>query len=158
MYDILFEAINEHPVHMEDIRALEAQFHFQMPEDMRQFYLENNGGFLHSGIYIDPEGCRITEFNSIAFPFHEHIPTMDTLLKWQEMDGFIPMQYIPFCNDEAGDSYYIRTDAEGYGKVYYLCHEFWDEFEQDPEDSLVASSFSDFLEKMRTSLEQAENR
>lgn len=156
MYDILFKTPNERPIHAEEIQALETRFHFQMPEDMKRFYLKTNGGFLHSGIYIDPEGCQVTEFHPISFPFHEHIFTTDTLLEWQEMDGFIPMQYIPFCSDGAGDSYYIRTDAEGYGKVYYLCHEFFDKFEISSEDSLVADSFTEFLEKMRSSLEQAE--
>ena len=80
----------------------------------------------------------------------ESIPIMETLLKWQKMDGFIPMYYIPFCNDEAGDSYYIRVDEEGYGKVYYIFSEFLDDFLDDPEgDGLIAGSFTEFLEMIR---------
>lgn len=91
-----------------------------MPEDMRQFYLRHNGGILPPGVKIDPERCRLTDFSAIKYPLMERIPSMDTLLKWQRMDGFIPMYYIPFCNDEASDSYYIRVDEAGYGKVYCI--------------------------------------
>ena len=63
------------------------------------------------------------------------------------MDGFIPMNLIPFCNDEAGDSYYIRVDEAGYGKVYYIFSEFLDDFLSDPEGAgYVAGSFTEFLE------------
>ena len=73
--------------------------------------------------------------------------TMDTILTWQEMDGFIPMYYVPFCSDEAGDSYYIRIDEAGYGKVYYIFSEFLDDFLEDPEGKwLIADSFTEFIE------------
>ena len=118
-----------------------------MPEDLRQFCLQYNGGLLPDETEIDPESCRLTDFLAIKYPLMERIPMMDTLLKWQKMDGFIPMCYIPFCNDEAGDSYYIRVDEAGYGKVYYIFSEFLDDFLADPErDGLIAGSFTEFLE------------
>ena len=121
-----------------------------MPEDMRQFYLQHNGGVLPLGVKIDPERCRLTDFLAIKYPLMESIPIMDILLKWQKMDGFIPMYYIPICNDEAGDSYYIRVDKAGYGKVYYIFSEFLDDFLDDSgENGLIADNFTEFLEMIR---------
>ena len=94
--------------------------------------------------YFHPIGCQ----------YQEYILTIKKLLEWQEMDAqegdeFIPMCYIPFCSDVADDSYYIRVDEEGYGKVYYILSEFLDEFLEDPEGyGYVAGSFTEFLEKM----------
>ena len=80
----------------------------------------------------------------------ERIPSMDTLLEWQKMDGFIPMYYIPFCNDEAGDSCYIRVDEAGYGKVYYIFSEFLEDFLEDSVgEGLIAGCFTEFLKMIR---------
>lgn len=73
---------------------------------------------------------------------------MDTLLQWQEMDGFIPMQFIPFCSDAAGDDFYICVDEEEYGKVYYFFSEFVNDFLKMPGHGLIANSFQEFLDKI----------
>lgn len=139
----------ENPVKITEaeMAALEAQYGFRMPEDLRQFCLRHNGGLLPAGAKLNPEDCCLTDFLSIGHPVLERLPTMDRLLEWQKMDGFIPMNLIPFCNDEAGDSYYIRVDEAGYGKVYYIFSEFLDDFLSDPEGAgYVADSFTEFLE------------
>lgn len=133
-----------------ELAALEERYGFRMPEDLRQFCLHHNGGLLPAGTEIDEESCCLTDFLSIGQPVLERLPTMDRLLEWQAMDGFIPMTLIPFCNDEAGDSYYIRVDEAGYGKVYYIFSEFLDDFLADPEgEGLIADSFTAFLEMIR---------
>ena len=156
MREIPFRQENPQKITEEDICALEEQFHFKMPEDMRQFYLAHNGGILPQGTELNPEWCKLNDFLAIKHPVTEHLPTMDTLLKWQEMDGFIPMYLIPFCSDEAGASYYIRVDEEGYGKVYYIFSEFLDDFLDDPEgEGFTAGSFTDFLELIHFSQEKS---
>ena len=60
------------------------------------------------------------------------------------------MEYIPFCADEAGDSYYFHTKNQG---IYYICHEFFDEFEENPENCKIADSFSEF-DRMIIDLEE----
>ena len=150
MRDVLWKLENPHKITEDELAALEERFGFRMPEDMRQFYLQHNGGVLPFGAKIDPERCRLTDFLVIKYPLMESIPIMETLLKWQKMDGFIPMYYIPFCNDEAGDSYYIRVDEAGYGKVYYIFSEFLDDFlDNSEENGLIADSFTEFLEMIR---------
>ena len=153
MNDMRFKIANP-GVDEKEIRLLEERFHFQMPQDMKSFYLKHNGVILSSDIKVDPEGLSLRYFHPIGCQYQEYILTIDKLLEWQEMDAqewdeFIPMYYIPFCSDAADDSYYIRVDEEGYGKVYYIFSEFLEEFLEDPEgNGYVAGSFTEFLEKM----------
>lgn len=159
MNNIPWKLENLNKITEAELEALEEQYGFRLPEDLRQFCLQYNGGLLPNGTELNPEWCMLTDFLAIKYPVMESIPTMDTLLKWQKMDGFIPMCYIPFCDDEAGDSYYIRVDEEGCGKVYYIFSEFLDEFLEDPEGEwLVANSFTEFLEMIHFPDENFQNQ
>ena len=89
--------------------------------------MKQNGGYLKK--------CGNSLFDlplKILYPINEsfdnHVSTIDRLLKEQENDGFIPMQFLPFCSDEAADNRYVRIDDERYGRVYYLFSDFLDEF------------------------------
>ena len=131
----------------EEIIALEKRFHFQLPHDFKEFYRKHNGAIFQSGTRLNPENCQLSYFHSVGRQYQEYILTIDKLLEWQEMDGFIPMCYIPFCSDEADDSYYVRVDEAGYGKVYYIFSELLDDFLTNPDgEGLIAGSFTEFLE------------
>ena len=135
-----------------EIAALEKRFHFKLPDDLKEFYKKHNGVSFPSGVQLDPESCELRYFHPIGQQYQEHILTIDKLLEWQEMDGFIPMCYVPFCSDEADDSYYVRVDEGGYGKIYYIFGEFLDDFLADPQgEGLIANSFADFLGKIHFS-------
>ena len=147
MRNIPWKLENPNKITEAEIIALEERFNFRMPKDMGQCYLQHNGGIFPTGTVLNPEWSKLNDLLSIKYPLMERIPTMDTILTWQEMDGFIPMYYVPFCSDEAGDSYYIRIDEAGYGKVYYIFSEFLDDFLEDPEGKwLIADSFTEFIE------------
>lgn len=150
MDNLIFETPNPNPVTEAEIAALEERCHFRMPEDMRAFYLAQNGGAVAycSKVDTDVRCCPLRDFTPIAHSWAEYALTMNTLLEWQERDGFIPMNYIPLCADIADDFFYIRVDEEGYGKVYYIFSEDLDEFLENPEDSLAAGSFTEFLERI----------
>lgn len=82
MRDIRWKLENPHKITEEELAALEERFGFRMPEDMRQFYLQHNGGVLPLGVKTDPERYRLTDFLAIRYPLMESIPIMDILLKW----------------------------------------------------------------------------
>lgn len=146
MENMPFETVNTGATE-EEIIALEKRFHFLLPQDLKEFYRKHNGAIFQSGTRLDPEGCQLRYFYSVGRQYQEYIRTVDKLLEWQKMDGFIPMCYIPFCSDEAGDSYYVRVDEAGYGKVYYIFSEFLDDFLTNPDgEGLIAGSFTEFLE------------
>ena len=136
----------------EQITALEKRFHVKLPDDLKEFYKKHNGVSFPSGVQLDSESCELRYFHPIGQQYQEHILTIDKLLEWQEMDGFIPMCYVPICSDEADDSYYVRVDEEGYGKIYYIFSECLDDFLADPQgEGLIANSFAEFLGKLHFS-------
>lgn len=145
MEDMPFETVNPGATE-EEIMTLEKRFHFQMPHDLREFYLKHNGVVFPSGAELAPEYCQLRFFYSIGRQYQEYILTIDQLLEWQEMDGDIPMSYIPFCADSADDYYYVRVDEAGYGKVYYIFSDHLDDFLANPDgEGLIANSFTEFL-------------
>lgn len=150
MRNIPWKLENPQKITESEIAALEERFCFRMPEDLRQFYLRQNGGLFPTGTVVNPERSRLNDFLAVKFPFMERLPLLETILDRQEQDGFIPMCYIPFCSDEAGDSYYIRVDEAGYGEIYYIFSEFLDDFPGAPEsEGLIANSFTEFLEMIQ---------
>lgn len=145
MREIPFEIANPGATEAE-ISALEDRFYFQMPKDIKEFYLKHNGIVLPFGTQLDSERSKLSYFYSIGHQYQKNIPTIDQLLNWQEMDKLIPMCYIPFCADEVNSSYYIRVDKEGYGEIYYIV-DFLDNFDIEGV-GLIANNFTDFLEKI----------
>ena len=150
MPEAFLEPHQEPGVTEEEFAAFEEAYGVTLPEDMKEFYRRQNGGlFKGTDFIIDEEHALYLEvFHPIARQtFGEHFLTVDTLLKWQQMDKFLPDTLVPFCTDAGDDSYYIQADGRD-NRVYYIFHEDIDEFLDTPENCLVASSFTDFLEKI----------
>jgi len=132
------------PLTKEEIKAFEEKYQFRFPPELKALYLKQNGGLLDE-CGISEDDCFLAE----VYPLishdddHDEILTVKKLLKWQKQDKLIPMEYIPFCADEAGDNYYLNIKNQG---IYYISHEFFDEFEEDPENCKIAGSFQEFDE------------
>ena len=129
----------------QEIADAEQKLGIRLPETLRQLYLQHNGCYLRSCV-IDGEEMPLCSLYPLytegKTPLGENNDlSVALLLEWQERDGFIPMQYVPFCDDDAGDIYYYSTEN---GAVYYIMHEFFDEFEADPESCRVADSLEAF--------------
>lgn len=145
MRDIPFARVNEGAAE-ETIAALENRFHFRLPQDMRQFYKAHNGAAFLLGTRFAPEGCPLRCLYPIGRQAEDSTSTIDQVMEWQEMDGLIPMCYVPFCEDEAGGSYAVRVDGERYGEIHYVV-----DFPDNPDvegTGLAAESFSDFLRRI----------
>lgn len=149
MPEEFLEPHQEPCVSEEEFAALEAACGVVLPEDMKAFYRRQNGGRMKSGKnYVLQDGLSLTAFHPIARAFADCYLTLNTLLEWQQMDGFLPNTLVPFCSDAGGDFYYIQADGRN-EKVYYIFHEDDDEYLDHPEDCLAADSFTDFLENIR---------
>lgn len=145
------EPHQEPGVSEEEFQALEEACGVVLPEDMKAFYRKQNGGLFKEGtdFIVDKEHELYLEvFHPIARQtFGAHFLPIDTLLKWQQMDEFLPDTLVPFCSDAGDDFYYIEAAGTD-NRVYYIFHEDVDEYLDTPENCLVAESFTDFLEKI----------
>jgi len=141
----------------EELAAFEKACGVVLPEDMKAFYRRQNGGaFKTEKKYVlgdDEDTLCLRAFHPIARTFAEYVLSIDTLLKWQQMDEFLPKTLVPFCSDAGGDFYYIQADGRG-ENVYYVFHEDDDEFLDHPEDCLRARSFTDFLEHIHVKISE----
>ena len=79
MRDIPWKSENPHKITEAEITALEEQFDFRMPGDLRQFCLRHNGGFLPTGAELNPEWCCLTDFTAIKYPLMEHAAVTDNI-------------------------------------------------------------------------------
>lgn len=128
-----------------EIADFEKAFNLKLPEGMKCLYRKQNGGYLKKcGNSLFDLPLRV--LYPIGKSFDSHVPTINRLLEEQKNDGFIPMKFLPFCSDKAGDDYYVRIDEEKYGTVYYLFSEFLDDFLEEPENYIVANTFDEFME------------
>lgn len=134
---------NEAKLKIEDIEKFEKSYRVQLPESMKAIYLEQNGGYLFRCGNPDLD-LPLKILYPINKSFRETGNTINKLLDEQRTDGLIPLNLVPFCSDEAGDNYYVRTDTSGYGKIYYIFSEFFDDFLENQEEYCVADSFDEF--------------
>ena len=156
--DTFLEPHGEPGVTEEEFRAFEEAFGVVLPEDMKDFYRKQNGGFFQEGqeyfVGDDEYELPLAEFHGLTRTFHPNILTIEHMLKWQQADGFLPKTLVPFCSDQSGDSYFIEAGGGSNHWVYYIFHEEYDEFLnsflEHPEDCRAAKSFTDFLEKIHT--------
>lgn len=151
MLDEFLEPHQEPGVTEEEFAAFEKTYGVTLPEDMKDFYRKRNGGFFREGqeyfLTDDEYELPLAEFHGLTRTFHPHILTIEHMLKWQQADGFLPKTLVPFCSDQSGDSYFIEAGGQD-NRIYYIFHEEYDEFLENPESGLAASSFTDFLEKI----------
>lgn len=85
---------------------------------MAEFYLQYNGLEIYlSKIERDTTIFQVDAFYSIKHSFSTRLPTVDTLIEWDRMDGFIAPQMIPFAEDQGGDSYYCNSTS---GEIYII--------------------------------------
>jgi hypothetical protein len=130
------------------ILLLEKKIGTKLPEDYRLFLLENDGGApMSDGIPV-PQHAEKVMTVQILFGFNRDIES--SCIEWN-MYIFrerIPDNLMPIGSSDSGDLYLINLSGDDYGKIYFWDHE--DECGKNCWDNIyfVASSFSEFLEKL----------
>ena len=118
MYKFIKEQHTECKLRPDDICAFEEKFNIKLPFEMAEFYLQYNGLEIYiSKIERDTTIFQVDAFYSIKYSFSTRLPTVDTLIEWDRMDGFIDSQMIPFAKDQGGDSYYCDSTS---GEIYLI--------------------------------------
>ncbi|MEG1591668.1 SMI1/KNR4 family protein [Chryseobacterium sp.] len=99
---------------LSDIKYIESEFSFTMPESLKKLYLKYNGGIID----IDEDYYRL---NSIKYGNLLLVNTIDTM---QITEKNIPREYIPFANTEGGHfiCIYVKAGSKN-GQIYLFRHD-----------------------------------
>lgn len=134
----------------EDLTAIEKEYNFKFPEDLKEFYLTYNGGNLEK-----KEVC-LQKDDWISFiRFHgfysikKGYSILENKLKINYLDDWWIKWLIPFGYDEGGNEFCFSTRDYEYGCIYYFLSDDYDE--DYPDDSIikVGENFTDFINSMK---------
>jgi hypothetical protein len=147
LYRSMYETLNPTA---EDIQKLEGSVG-PIPEDYKEFLKNHNGGIPSATLLRTKSNERvINSFFALNTPFGFG----DSIENHAKVYGErIPKKTIPIASGGGGDLILLNLDASNFGQILYWDHNF----ESDDEDAsnyfenteVVASSFSEFLSKLR---------
>ncbi|EBR8266260.1 SMI1/KNR4 family protein, partial [Salmonella enterica subsp. enterica serovar Durham] len=96
----------------DEFYEFERYFSKKFPDSFRNFYLENNGGYLAESAHPSP--LLFSGFISIKYG---KVPIEKT---YQDLiDDFLELKdMVPFADDEGGNCFLLSLRDKDYGKIY----------------------------------------
>lgn len=123
-----------------DLNNLEAEIGYSLPENLKQFYLESNGGI--------PANAKYSWGIDLVWPFHKFLPIKYgemTIEKVQNEQLFKNASFghmLPIAVNKSDHLFCICLREEGYGSIYV-----WDnsKFNKKSEFLLHCKDFNEFI-------------
>ena len=129
-----------------DIRRAEELLGVRLPESMKKFYLENNGGMPECDVYIsDGYEYMVNYFMPLILPDGLD----DTVIATKRLiDDVSPSWFIPIADDGGELLYGFSTADEELGVIYCWITDYY--YGENPEEYMVhlCGSIQDFIECM----------
>ena len=147
-----FAPIDEAPTLTEEsLQAVEQKYACRLPDDYRQFLLENNGGFPSPDCVVFTESGHETASDVFCFL------AVGDERAWASMEWHsetyadrLPKSTLPIARDSCGNLWLLSVGGENAGSVFFWDHGSYDTF--DHTDSAnwprVAASFQKFRNKL----------
>ena len=133
------------PLTHDSIDALEKAVGKPFPPEYRVFLLAHNGGRPEAAIVdIDdcPQGASSVQiFLGVTGPVESE--TLEW--SWNCFQGRIDERLLPVADDPFGNLFCLSLDGDDRGHVFFV-----DRYEDSPRPYLVAGSWNEFLDKLRT--------
>lgn len=132
-----------------ELNDVQKKFAFKFPNEVKEFYLEYNGGEPERYIFVDSDGDIFTVQKFLPIKYsNKKNNTIEGYLEDFREDGILPEWLIPFAYDPGGDIYGFSTRTEDNGAIYYWSHEC--DSDEDPEDYLIklSDSMYSFINKL----------
>lgn len=135
-----------------EIIALEMKMDIKLPDDYKEFLIETNGGIpevtqMFSFCETNPENGKKYDMETDIQNFSriDEIPFFYENLVGA---GAIPVKYLSIACDSCGNEILLCVNEfENYGKVFFGNHEVYQTGTNYFNLSLVANSFTEFLQK-----------
>jgi len=140
-----FQRTNTPSTTVNQISEFEKETGFELPDDYKNFLLENNGGVPENTLFSIPD-C--SEEALIGYFLGINRPKEDLSFWLKEFHDDLPESFIPIAFDAGGNA--ILMDLEDTGTLYY-----WDygrHFQQSTDDDntfWIANSFTDLLNDLK---------
>ena len=129
-----------------DIRRAEELLGVRLPESMKKFYLENNGGMPECDVYIsDGYEYMVNYFMPLILPDGLD----DTVIATKRLiDDVSASWFIPIADDGGELLYGFRTADEEAGAIYCWITDY--DYGENPEEYMVhlCGNIQDFIEGM----------
>jgi hypothetical protein len=129
-------------VSIADITAVEQEFGFELPDALRNFYRDHNGGVpVRPRFRSGEDDYVLNEFFPIKHG-REGLRLEDTALVLRRA-GFFPDHLVAFAGDPGGDFFCVSTRREDFGSIYFYRNDYYD----DPARAVVPMfpKFEDLL-------------
>ena len=140
------------------LAAFEAKHSIRLPEDYRQFLLETNGGNPHPANAVDFVEAAVTPSSYVSFFYGihdgENWARIESAIK--DFKGRIINEGLPIAEDPGGNQYVLLVKGKNTGQVYFWEHDGEPYRPSYKNMNLVASSFTEFTEKLYEYIEPNE--
>ena len=119
-----------------DFIQIESKYNFKFPKEVKELYMEFNGGEPEKYIYIDEDGDDYVVQKILSIKYSEKFTnTLEGYIESFRRDNIIPNWLIPFGYDPGGNIYCFSLQNDEFGTIYFWDHEY-DENE-DIDDHLI---------------------
>lgn len=130
------------------INVLEKYLNYKLPKSYKLFLINTNGGKSEKSYFLMKANNSL---GSVRNFLGLHIEYYLSLLEHKKIyEGRIPNNTVAICNNSSGNLILLSVKGPDYGKVY-----FWDhERETEPADysnlTLIADSFEEFIQNLKS--------
>lgn len=127
---------------IKDLKEFEIRYNVILPNDFKEYYLSNNGGYPPYN-YIDSKEYVLSIDGFLSIKYGNL--TIETLIEDYKKEGVIFTTSIPFANDSSGNIFFIVLNEKDYGiiKLWRIENSY-----NEKELLFVSQSFTDFLDSM----------
>ncbi len=139
-----FEIGNE-----KSISEIEGELNVSLPNDYREFLLQNNGAKIDNGYFFVKELNEHILMDTF-FGANNSKKALDLIEVNNEFEGEIPPKSILIGDEPGGGLILLVNDGEDNG-IYYYDHSYSFEQSSDEKNSyLISNTFHDFIDMLNT--------
>ena len=117
----------EEPATLSEIKAIEEEYGFTLPDDYKAHLLLYNGGWpKERDTFMQPaeaDGNSIPRTISDFYSIEHGDETFEDAL--EDLADQLHPHLVPFGSETGGDQFLLSVGPEDYGSVYYISHEFY---------------------------------
>lgn len=138
-----------HPITVADIDEVERRFGVLLPQALREFYLQSNGGRPDRNCYeVNAEIYIINTFLPIKFAAGTR-GTLERSIQWLKIERqILPENFVPFAVDPFGNYFCFSTGEVDAGVIYFVGMDC----KGEPKGVFLCSSFDKFFAELQSEI------